>query len=194
MKQIKDTIGDDKNDEMMEKFSKGEFTLRDMYEQFQNIMRMGPLSQVLSMIPGLPQGAAGQTPEQQKAGSQRLKNFCTMMDSMTDAELDSEKTLDLQNDMEARYRVMRIARGSGRHPQEVLQLLDEHKRFSKMVGKMGKLGKGKGANWEQEQMKRNPKQMMQQLQVFLAHLCRRDSVARQCLLFIKRNERSNPCG
>ena len=77
----------------------------------------------------------------------------------------SFKTLDLQNDMEARYRVMRIARGSGRHPQEVLQLLDEHKRFSKMVGKMGKLGKGKGANWEQEQMKRNPKQMMAQLQV-----------------------------
>ena len=151
--------------ELLQKMSDGIFTLRDMYEQFQNIMRMGPLSQVLSMIPGLPQGAAGQTPEQQKAGSQRLKNFCTMMDSMTDAELDSEKTLDLQNDMEARYRVMRIARGSGRHPQEVLQLLDEHKRFSKMVGKMGKLGKGKGANWEQEQMKRNPKQMMAQLQV-----------------------------
>ena len=29
---------------------------------------------------------------------------------LPDAELDSEKTLDLQNDMEARYRVMRIAR------------------------------------------------------------------------------------
>ena len=95
------------------------------------------------MIPGLPQGAAGQTPEQQKAGSQRLKNFCTMMDSMTDIELDSEKPFDLQNSIPDRMRIMRISRGSGRHPQEVLQLIDEHKRFSKMVGKMGKLGKGK---------------------------------------------------
>ena len=39
--------------------------------------------------------------------------------------------------------VMRIAKGCGCFPQEVVQLLDEHKRFSKMVGKMGKLGKGK---------------------------------------------------
>ena len=44
--------------ELLQKMSDGIFTLRDMYEQFQNIMRMGPLSQVLSMIPGLPQGAA----------------------------------------------------------------------------------------------------------------------------------------
>ena len=61
-------------------------------------------------------------------------------------------------------RVMRISAGSGRYPGEVVQLLDEHKRFSNMVGKMGKLGKGKGANWEQDMMKRNPKMMMQQLQ------------------------------
>eukprot|EP01050_Picozoa_sp_SAG11_P001343 SAG11_NODE_57_length_19200_cov_18.288417_11_plen_72_part_00 len=39
-----------------------------------------------------------------------------------------------------RQRVMRISAGSGRYPGEVVQLLDEHKRFSKMVGKMGKLG------------------------------------------------------
>jgi signal recognition particle subunit SRP54 len=110
-----------------------------MYEQFQNIMRMGPLSQVLSMIPGLPQNMGGQD----KAGAERLKKFCTMMDSMTDAELDSQKALDIVNSMEARMRVIRIAKGCGCHPQEVVQLLDEHKRFSKMVGKMGKLGKGK---------------------------------------------------
>lgn len=74
--------------ELLQKMSEGIFTLRDMYEQFQNIMRMGPLSQVLSMIPGLPQdmGQAGQD----KAGAERLKKFCTMMDSMTDIELDSQ--------------------------------------------------------------------------------------------------------
>ena len=30
----------------------GVFTLRDMYEQFQNVMKMGPLGKVMSMIPG----------------------------------------------------------------------------------------------------------------------------------------------
>ena len=127
--------------ELLQKMSDGIFTLRDMYEQFHNIMRMGPLSQVLSMIPGLPQnmGQAGQD----KAGAERLKRFCTMMDSMTDGELDSQKPLDIVNSAEARMRVMRISKGCGCFPQEVVQLLDEHKRFSKMVGKMGKLGKGK---------------------------------------------------
>ena len=57
MKQIKDTIGDDKNDEMMEKFSKGEFTLRDMYEQFENVMKLGPLSKVMAMIRASPDEA-----------------------------------------------------------------------------------------------------------------------------------------
>eukprot|EP01052_Picozoa_sp_SAG31_P042911 SAG31_NODE_6972_length_1830_cov_1.781051_1_plen_196_part_00 len=64
--------------ELLQKMSEGIFTLRDMYEQFQNIMRMGPLSQVLSMIPGLPNQMM--PPGQEKAGAQRLKNFCTMMD------------------------------------------------------------------------------------------------------------------
>ena len=33
--------------------SKGVFTLRDLYEQFQNVMKMGPLGKVMSMIPGI---------------------------------------------------------------------------------------------------------------------------------------------
>eukprot|EP01050_Picozoa_sp_SAG11_P019648 SAG11_NODE_3168_length_2638_cov_1.787318_2_plen_73_part_00 len=37
----------------MQKMMAGQFTLRDMYEQFQNIMRMGSLSTVMSMIPGM---------------------------------------------------------------------------------------------------------------------------------------------
>jgi len=37
----------DDNDELIEKIKHGQFTLRDMYEQFQNIMNMGPFSQIM---------------------------------------------------------------------------------------------------------------------------------------------------
>lgn len=37
----------DDNEELLEKIKHGQFTLRDMYEQFQNIMKMGPFSQIL---------------------------------------------------------------------------------------------------------------------------------------------------
>jgi signal recognition particle subunit SRP54 len=37
----------DDNEELMQKIKQGQFTLRDMYEQFQNIMKMGPFSQIM---------------------------------------------------------------------------------------------------------------------------------------------------
>lgn len=40
----------DDNDELLEKLKHGQFTLRAMYEQFQNIMKMGPFSQIMVFI------------------------------------------------------------------------------------------------------------------------------------------------
>lgn len=37
----------DNNEELIEKLKHGQFTLRDMYEQFQNIMKMGPINQIM---------------------------------------------------------------------------------------------------------------------------------------------------
>lgn len=37
----------------MDKLSKGEFTMRILYEQLANIQKMGPVGQVMGMIPGL---------------------------------------------------------------------------------------------------------------------------------------------
>lgn len=40
-------LGLEDNEELIEKLKHGHFTLRDMYEQFQNIMKMGPFSQIM---------------------------------------------------------------------------------------------------------------------------------------------------
>ena len=53
-----------------------------------------------------------------------------MMDSMTNEELDGTKKLN-------ETRMVRIARGSGTRPEEVNFLLEEYKKFAKMVEKMG---------------------------------------------------------
>ena len=80
----------EKKTEMMDKFKKGVFTLRDMYDQFQTILGMGNIGSIMSMIPGLanvmPQGAA-------KDGTRNVEYFLTAMDSMTDDELDSKVKL-----------------------------------------------------------------------------------------------------
>ena len=37
----------DKDEELMDKLKHGQFTIRDMYEQFQNVMKMGPFNQII---------------------------------------------------------------------------------------------------------------------------------------------------
>ena len=91
---------------------------------------MGPLSNVVGMIPGF---NANMIPKgQEKESTDRIKKFLYMMDSMTDRELDG---LDQIN----QTRAIRIAKGAGASPRELLFLLGEHKRFSKMVERMGKM-------------------------------------------------------
>merc|ERR1719183_2614165 len=96
----------DKQPELLNKISKGKFSLRDLYEQFQNLQKMGPMGQVMQMIPGMsqmmPKGA-------EKEGAKRIKRFMVMMDSLTDAELDCEVAMN-------ESRQLRAAKGSGSTP------------------------------------------------------------------------------
>ncbi len=164
MKSINDT---QQQKELMEKMSKGQFTLRDMYKQFQSVMKLGPLDKVMGMIPGMPEYLIPQNGDDES--TMRLRKFMYMMDSMSDAELDGKIDMHKKNDEKTEKRIRRIAAGSGTHPNEVKALLQAHKQFEGMVSKMGKAGlMGKGAQAKQRQMqemmKKNPGAMMKQLQ------------------------------
>jgi signal recognition particle subunit SRP54 len=141
------------NPEMYKRLTEGVFTLRDMRDQFDNIAKLGPINKVMGMIPGMSEmaGAGGAGAE----GAIRIKRFGYMMDSMTDEELDNPKLTFNQT------RIERVARGSGRSPREVEELLMEYKRFSKVVGKVGKMA-GKGGKNAIGDMSRGTAQAMQQ--------------------------------
>lgn len=47
MDKIHEVVPMDQQPELLQKLSEGNFTLRIMYEQFQNLLKMGPISQVL---------------------------------------------------------------------------------------------------------------------------------------------------
>lgn len=134
------------NVEMYKRLTEGVFTLRDMYDQFETVAKLGPLNKVMDMIPGMSEMVRNSNGVD---GSLRIKRFQHMMDSMTVEELDNAKINFSQSRKE------RIARGSGRHPQEVEELLMEYKRISKVVGQVGKMSK---KNMSLEQMSRNTSQ------------------------------------
>ncbi|PFH34258.1 signal recognition particle SRP54 protein [Besnoitia besnoiti] len=153
---LKEMVSVEKQQELMDRLSKGRFSLEDMGEQFRNVLKMGPISKVMSMVPGI--GSNLISKGQEQAGVQRIKRFLCIMDSMTDGELKGEKPF-------TESRIIRVAQGSGTSVEEVKLLLDQHKQFSKMVGKMGKIGLTKESSLQN--LMRNPQQMMNKVQSML---------------------------
>ncbi|KAL1936641.1 hypothetical protein VTP01DRAFT_775 [Rhizomucor pusillus] len=141
----------DQNKNLMKNLEAGQYSLRDMYEQFQQISKMGPLSKLMGSIPGMPAEMLAGTEEE---SSKRFKRMMCIMDSMTDTELDSDgKPFETQ-----RSRIVRVARGSGTSVHEVEEILEQYKKFAQMVKTMG----GKGGllkNMPTDPRRANPNQM-----------------------------------
>jgi signal recognition particle subunit SRP54 len=113
------------------KFIKGKFNLKDMYQQLEMVSSMGPLQQVMKMIPGMGMNLPSDMIE---LSEERLKKFRIIMDSMTDKELENPKRIHFSN-------VKRIARGSGSTNKEVKELLEQYNMMKKMFKQFGKRGK-----------------------------------------------------
>jgi signal recognition particle subunit SRP54 len=120
----------------------GNFTLTDMYEQFQAVKKMGPFGKVLKMIPGMSSNELSD--EMLNSAEGRLDKWGIIIQSMTPAEKENPKLLNSS-------RARRIARGSGTTEKDVKELLKQYIMMRKML-KMFKhkkklpfgLGGGKG--------------------------------------------------
>lgn len=151
------SVDPERQTEVLESIRRGEFTMRDLYNQFQNILSLGPLNKVMDMLPAAMTQMMRAGGGNAKDSGNRLKRFIHMMDSMTDAELDGLEQLSPS-------RTRRIAMGSGTTLQEVNVLIMCQKKFGKMIGKMGKSGLMRGGDAGlAQQMARNPNGVMQQL-------------------------------
>jgi signal recognition particle subunit SRP54 len=107
----------------------GKFTFEDFLKQMQMLKKMGPLSGLLGMIPGLNKQLQGVDVDDRMLG--RVE---AMVTSMTAQERRNPKLL--QNPS----RVRRIARGSGSTQQDVQKLIKQFNEMQKMMKQMGKGG------------------------------------------------------
>merc|ERR1711962_51133 len=117
------------------------------YEQFTNVMKMGPFSQIMGMIPGFSQDFMTKGCEQESQA--RLKKLMTIMDSMNDQELDDAD--GSKKFSREPGRVRRVAAGAGVLEKEVQELLKQYAKFAQVVKKMGGIkGLFKGGNMNQQ--------------------------------------------
>ena len=117
--------------DLQARLTKGQFNLEDFLDQIQKIKKMGPLSSLLEMIPGM-----GQQLRQAKAqiSDDDYKRIEAIIQSMTIEERKRPQLIDGR-------RRRRIARGSGTSREEVSQLIKQFEEMRKMMAQMGNMTK-----------------------------------------------------
>ncbi|NIN69943.1 MAG: signal recognition particle protein [Anaerolineae bacterium] len=114
--------------EMEEKLRTATFTLEDFLDQLQQVKKMGPMSQLLDMIPGL-SSLAGEIPAE--VTDKQLVKIEAMINSMTPTERQNPRVI-------GGSRKRRIARGSGTTVQDLNQLLSQFRQMQKIMKQVSK--------------------------------------------------------
>jgi signal recognition particle subunit SRP54 len=133
IERAQETIDQEEAMKAQAKLQQGKFDLEDFLNSMRQLKRMGPLKQVMEMIPGFNKLAGDADIEEALEGDQ-LKHVEAIILSMT---LQERHDPDIINGS----RRKRIARGSGSTPQDVNQLLDQ---FNEMRTMIRQVSSGKG--------------------------------------------------
>jgi signal recognition particle subunit SRP54 len=130
---------------LAQKVAKDKFTLDDLRSQLQQVRKMGPLSQLVSLIPG-----AGKVNEED-IDEKAIVRMQAILDSMTQKEREFPQII-------SGSRKKRIAKGSGTTVQEINRLLKQYLQMKKM---MKSFSKGMGARKFGKMMKGLPPEFLQ---------------------------------
>jgi len=127
VEKAKESIDVEKAEKLEKKLRKQEFNLEDFFDQLQQIKKMGPMDQLLGMIPGV-----GNQLKDAKVDNDSFKRVEAIINSMTFKERRNPKILN-------GTRRRRIALGSGTRVQDVNQLLNQFGQMKKMLKKFKRM-------------------------------------------------------
>src|SRR5690606_13906514 len=107
------------------KLLEGQFTLDDFLEQMQQLKKMGPLQNLMGMLPGMPKEL-----KDAEIDDREIARVEAIIKSMTPAERAAPEIIDGS-------RRTRIANGSGTNPNQVAQLIKQFKEVQSLMKRMG---------------------------------------------------------
>lgn len=129
IEQAEQQLDEKKADEMARRLLQNKFDLNDMLGQFQQIKKMGPLKQVMSMLPGV-----GRQLRDVEIDDRQLTRVEAIITSMTAAERMKPEIINPS-------RKRRIAAGSGMQVEDVNRLLRQYEQMRKMMKQFSGPGK-----------------------------------------------------
>lgn len=134
IEKAQENVDEEKSKELEEKFRTQSFTLDDFLDQLQQVKKMGPLDEILKMMPGANKIKGL---ENAKVDEGQMGRVEAVIQSMTTAERNTPDIINAN-------RRKRIAKGSGTTIQDVNRLLKQFEDMKKMVKQMsGMQQKGK---------------------------------------------------
>jgi signal recognition particle subunit SRP54 len=140
VERAQESVDQEKAAALVKKLREDSFTLEDFRDQLRQVKQMGPLDQIMGMIPGIGKLFKGAPTELDKETAD-LGRFDAIISSMTPGERRHPEVINGS-------RRQRIARGSGTTVQDVNRLLKQHAQLRKMMkqfkGLEGRLGRTKG--------------------------------------------------
>ena len=129
VEKAQERFDEDKAVQFEAKLRKSQFTLEDFLEQLQEVKKMGPLNQVLGMLPGM-----HKLPDNVSVDEKALVRIEAMIQSMTPEERRRPQLLNGS-------RRRRIAQGSGCTVQDLNRLMKQYEQMQHMMKSMSKGGK-----------------------------------------------------
>ncbi|MFV0306509.1 MAG: signal recognition particle protein [Desertimonas sp.] len=131
IEQAEQAFEQDEAEKAAEKLLEGQFTLDDFLAQMQQVKKMGPLGNLLGMMPGMPKELKGA-----QIDDDDLKPIEAIIRSMTPRERAEPQVINGS-------RRLRIANGSGTSPTDVNRLVKQFAEMQKMMKRFGMMGGGK---------------------------------------------------
>ena len=148
LEKAKEAIDEEKAEDISKRLLEGDFNLVDLYEQMEAMNKMGSLSKIMEMVPGM--GQIKLPKETLKVQEGKLGKWREAMNSMTKSELENPDIIEGN-------RIQRIAKGSGVSGSDIRELIKQYRMSKKMMKMMkgqdpeklmkklqGKMGKGVG--------------------------------------------------
>ena len=132
IEQAEQAFEKDQAEKAAEKLLEGEFTLDDFLEQLQSLKKMGPIGNMLGMLPGVPKEM-----KDAQIGDEQLKPVEAIINSMTPLERRKPEIINGS-------RRTRIANGSGTTVGDVNRLIKQFQEMQKMMKRMGAMARPKG--------------------------------------------------
>ena len=129
IEKAQEAVDEDQAKELERKFRQATFDLEDFLQQIQSVKKMGSLTQIMEMIPGMGQLASRLPAGELEDG--QIQKVEAMIRSMTPQERQHPEVLNGS-------RRRRIAQGSGTTPQDINQLLKQFQQTQKMVKQLSR--------------------------------------------------------